>query len=91
MLIEGDQDESEEQNLPPVQQEKNAKAKFKKALEKNIEQIQNDDDDLFKVKTKVKNTKEPMNGPLTEKEKFKELTKNFESSSKKLIKKVWNS
>lgn len=36
MLIEGEQDESEEQNLPPVQEEKNAKAKFKKALEKNI-------------------------------------------------------
>jgi len=40
--------------LPPVQEEKNAKAKFKKVLEKNIEKIQNDEDDLFQIKEKIK-------------------------------------
>jgi hypothetical protein len=43
--------------LPPVQEEKNAKAKFKKVLEKNIEKIKNDDDDLLKVKEKIKANK----------------------------------
>ena len=60
--------------------------------------MQNDEEDLFQVKQQAKSSKEQGGNEQTksgkaqgEKEKFKELTKNFDASSKKLIKKVWNS
>ena len=77
--------------MPPAQEEKNAKAKFKKALELNITKMQNDEEDLFQVKQQGGNEQTKSGKAQGEKEKFKELTKNFDASSKKLIKKVWNS
>jgi len=43
----------EDENLPPVVEEKKAKEKFKNALSQNIEKITKDEDDLFTIKKKL--------------------------------------
>lgn len=51
--------------------------------------ISEEDVDLFKVVTKIRNKEEEQ--PVDERSKFKDLTSKFDKESKKLIKKVWKS
>ena len=40
----------EDEDLPPVFEEKRAKEKFKNILNENMKKINNDEDDLFQVR-----------------------------------------
>lgn len=46
----------EDEDLPPVVEEKRAKEKFKNILNQNMEKLDNDEDDLFQVKQKIVTT-----------------------------------
>ena len=59
-------------------------------MSKNIEMVDQDEEDLFTVKKKI-TIATPDEKKEDDKEKLRDLTKNFEKESKKLIKKYWKS